>query len=106
MREFLASDRAVVMKKPGENFTVWRERAFDVEVDGRAVSGIFDRVHIELGEDGKVASAQIYDFKTDKGNVDLPERYNDQLDAYRQAVALLLGISANKVESKALRVRS
>jgi|FLOH01.1.fsa_nt_gi ATP-dependent helicase/nuclease subunit A len=106
VREFLASDRALVMKKPGENFTLWRERAFDVEVDGRAVSGIFDRVHIELGEDGKVASAQIYDFKTDKGNVDLPERYNDQLDAYRQAVALLLGISANKVESKALRVRS
>ncbi|MDA0292689.1 MAG: UvrD-helicase domain-containing protein [Verrucomicrobia bacterium] len=106
VREFLASDRAVVMTKPGENFTVWRERAFDVEVEGRAVSGIFDRVHIELGEDGQVASAQIYDFKTDQGNVDLLERYNDQLDAYRQAVALLLGISANKVESKALRVRS
>ncbi len=106
VREFLASDRALVMKKPGENFTLWRERAFDVEVGGRAVSGVFDRVHIELGEDGQVASAQIYDFKTDKGNVDLSERYNDQLDAYRQAVALLLGISANKVESKALRVRS
>ena len=106
VREFLASDRAQVMKKPGENFTLWRERAFDVEIDGRAVSGIFDRVHLELGKDGQAASAQIYDFKTDKGNVDLLERYNDQLDAYRQAAALLLGISPDKVETRPLRVRS
>ena len=106
VREFLASDRALVMKKPGENFTLWRERAFDVEVDGRAVSGVFDRVHVELGKDRKATSAQIYDFKTDKGNVDLLERYNDQLDAYRQAAALLLGISADKVEARPLRVRS
>jgi ATP-dependent exoDNAse (exonuclease V) beta subunit len=106
VREFLASDRALVMKKPGKNFTLWRERAFDVEIDGRAVSGIFDRVHLELGKDGQAASAHIYDFKTDKGNVDLRERYNDQLDAYRQAAALLLGISADKVETRPLRVRT
>ena len=106
VREFLASDRAQVMKKPGENFTLWRERAFDVEIDGRAVSGIFDRVHLELGKDGQAVSAQIYDFKTDKGNVDLLERYKDQLDAYRQAAALLLGISVDKVETRPLRVRS
>ena len=71
VREFLASERAKILKKPGENFTVWREKAFDVEVDGRPVSGIFYRVHIELGQDGKPASAQIYDFKTDKESVDL-----------------------------------
>jgi len=105
VREFLASDRALVMKKPGKNFTVWRERAFDVEVEGRAVSGIFDRVHVEFGKDGKPASAKIYDFKTDKGNVDLRERYKDQLDAYIKAAALLLGISPDKVEAEPLRVR-
>ena len=106
VREFLASDRAGVMKKPGENFTVWRETAFDVEVDGRAVSGIFDRVHVEFGKDGKPASAKIYDFKTDKGDVDLRERYKDQLDAYNKAAALLLGISPDKVKAEPLRVRS
>lgn len=105
VREFLASDRAAVMKKPGDNFTVWRERAFDVEVEGRAVSGIFDRVHVEFGKDGKPASAKIYDFKTDKGNVDLRERYKDQLDAYIKAAALLLGIPPDKVEAEPLRVR-
>jgi len=106
VREFLASDRAVVMKKPGENFTVWRERAFDVEVEGRSVSGIFDRVHIECGKDGRPASAKIYDFKTDKGNVDLRERYKDQLGAYIKAASLLLGISPAKVEAEPLRVRT
>ena len=105
VREFLASDRAAVMKKPGENFTVWRESAFDVEVEGRAVSGIFDRVHVQFGKDGKPASAKIYDFKTDKGNVDLRERYQDQLDAYSKAAALLWGISPDKIEAEPLRVR-
>jgi hypothetical protein len=105
-REFLVSDQAAFMKSPGDNVTVWRERAFDVEIDRRAVSGIFDRVHILRGKDGTVLEAQVYDFKTDKGNVDLRERYNDQLDAYRQAAALLLGISADKVETRPLRVRT
>ena len=106
VREFLASDRAKVLQKPSDNFTVWRERAFDVEVDGRAVSGIFDRVNIELGKDGKPASAQIYDFKTDRANVDLRERYKDQLEAYIKAAALLLEISPEKVEAEPLRVRT
>jgi len=106
VREFLASERAGVLKKPGGDFTVWRERAFDVEVDGRAVSGIFDRVHIENDKEGKPASAQIYDFKTDKGNVDLRERYKDQLGAYIKATALLLGISPEKVQAEPLRVRN
>lgn len=105
VREFLTSDRASVMKKPGDNFTVWRERAFDVEVEGRAVSGIFDRVHVEFDKDGTPASAKIYDFKTDKGNVDLRERYKDQLDAYIKAAALLLGISPDKVEARPIRVK-
>ena len=105
VREFLASDRAKILQKPGENFTVWRERAFDVEVEGRAVSGIFDRVHVEFGKDGKPASAKIYDFKTDKGNVDLRERYKDQLETYIKAAALLLGISTDKVEAEPIRVR-
>lgn len=106
VREFLASDRAAVMKKPGEHFALWRERAFDVEVERRAVSGIFDRVHVEFGKDGKPVSAKIYDFKTDKGNADLRERYKDQLDAYVKAAALLLGISPDKVEAEPLRVRN
>jgi len=106
VREFLASDRAVALKKPEEITLLWRERAFDVEIDGRPLSGIFDRVHIRLGQDGQPASAQIYDYKTDKGPVDLHERYKDQLDAYRRAAAFLLGISPDKVHGEPLAVRT
>ncbi len=105
VREFLASDQAKILRKPGESFTVWRERAFDVEVDGRAASGIFDRVHIETGPEGRPVSARIYDFKTDKGNVDLHERYGDQLDAYIKAASLLLGISPDRVSAEPVRIR-
>ena len=105
VREFLASDRAAVIKKPGDNFTVWREKAFDVEIDGRAVSGIFDRVHIEWGKAGQPASVRIYDFKTDKGNADLRERYKDQLEEYRRAAARLFDIDPEKVTATTIGVR-
>ena len=106
VREFMQSETASVLKNPDGPCVVWRERAFDVEIDGRHVSGIFDRVHIELGKDGKPASAHVYDFKTDKNPGDLRERYKEQLDDYTKAAALLLGISPDKVKADAVAVRS
>jgi ATP-dependent helicase/nuclease subunit A len=105
-REFLASNRAAFMKSPGDNVTVWRERAFDVEIDGRAVSGIFDRVHILRGKDGAVLEAQVYDFKTDKDPSDLREQYKDQLEDYAYAAAKLLDLPRNKVQSHPIAVRN
>ncbi|MBJ7327286.1 MAG: UvrD-helicase domain-containing protein [Chthoniobacterales bacterium] len=105
VREFLASDRAAALKKPDRNILLWRERAFDVEIEGHPLSGIFDRVQIELGQDGKPASAHVYDFKTDKGNVDLRDRYKDQLDSYIKAAALLLGMATEKVNADLLGIR-
>jgi ATP-dependent exoDNAse (exonuclease V) beta subunit len=104
-REFLVSDRAAFMKSSGDNVTVWRERAFDVEIDGRAVSGIFDRVHILRGKDGAVLEAQVYDFKTDKDPSDLHEKYKEQLEDYAHAAAKLLGLPRNNVQSHPVAVR-
>jgi len=106
VREFLASDRASALKKPEGKMLLWRERAFDVEIDGRPLSGIFDRVHIEMGADGQPIAAQIYDFKTDKGPINLRAKYKDQLDSYIEAAALLLGISKDKVKAEPLGVRA
>jgi len=103
---FLASDRAAVLKKPVGDVELWRETAFDVEVDGRPVGGIFDRVHILRGADGKPLEAQVYDFKTDKGNVDLGERYGEQLSTYAKAAAMLLGISPDKVSARVVGIRA
>ena len=106
VREFLGSDRAVALRRPEGNCIVWRERAFDVEIDGEPVSGIFDRVHLTLGADGRPVKAAIYDFKTDKSPVDLRERYRDQLDAYRKAAAALMGMAPDQVQAEPLRVRA
>ena len=77
-----------------------------MEIDGQPVSGVFDRVHLTLGADGKPVIAAIYDFKTDKSPVDLRERYRDQFDAYRKAAAVLLGIAPEKVQAEPLRIRA
>jgi len=76
------------------------------EIEGRPLGGIFDRVHIELSPDGQPAAARIYDFKTDKGPVDLHAKYKDLLDSYIAAAALLLGISKDKVQAEPLGVRA
>lgn len=106
VREFLGSDRAAALKKPEGNLLLWRERAFDVEIEGRPLSGIFDRVQIELGPDGRAVAAKVYDFKTDKGPVDLYAKYKDQLDSYAVAAAHLLGIPRDRVHAEPLGVRA
>ena len=103
--EFLASDRAAVLKKPGWPCMSWRERAFDVEIEGRSVSGIFDRVHIKLGEGGKPEEAHVYDYKTDRDTTHLRARYQGQLDMYAKAAARLLDIPIDKIETCPIAVR-
>jgi ATP-dependent exoDNAse (exonuclease V) beta subunit len=105
VRDFLQSPRAEILRKPEEKISVWRERSFDVQIAGHPVSGIFDRVHISIDGDGNPTSAQIYDFKTDKGPADLHAKYRDQLDAYIQSAALLLQIPVEKVKADPVAVR-
>ncbi len=105
VREFLASERAAALRKPDGDILLWRERAFDVEIDGRPLGGIFDRVHIGTNANGQPVSAQIYDFKTDQTGVDLSEKYRDQLDSYRAAAARLLDLPLNRITAAAVSVR-
>jgi ATP-dependent exoDNAse (exonuclease V) beta subunit len=65
----------------------WRERAFDVLLDGKWVSGIFDRVVI------RPTGAVLLEFKTDNAPpARVLERHRPQLDLYRAALAQLLGL--------------
>ena len=76
-----------------------------MEIDGRPLGGIFDRVHIGMDANGQPVSAQIYDFKTDQTGVDLSEKYRDQLDSYRAAAARLLDLPLNRITAAAVSVR-
>lgn len=92
--------------KPMKNSDVWREKAFDVMLEGKWVSGIFDRVVTQRASNDSFTSAIIYDFKTDHGTTaEIEERYAGQMSVYRQAVSKLLGLSQDSVASQILRVR-
>ena len=105
VRAFLASERASVLEKPTGQVRLWRESAFDVEVDGKPLSGVFDRLQVVYNPDGQPVSAHIYDFKTDRGPVDLREKYSTQLEAYARAAARLLGIPDDMVQAVPVAVR-
>ena len=80
---------------------VWRERAFEVVLDGAWITGIFDRVVLTRDPAGRVVAATIYDFKTDR--IDAREvektvgRYAGQLEIYQQAVARLTGLGVAQI---------
>jgi ATP-dependent helicase/nuclease subunit A len=80
---------------------VWRERRFEIVIDGIWITGVFDRVVLERGDDGRLLAATVYDFKTDRvpgneGN-NLSDRYAGQMGIYRQAAARLADLPEVKV---------
>lgn len=88
---------------------LWRERPFDVLVedgDGvkRLISGCFDRVQIYRDDRGGITRACIIDYKSNRieGTDVTPEveRYREQLESYRTALAKLLGISPNIIRCR------
>jgi ATP-dependent helicase/nuclease subunit A len=94
----LAPDLAEVWVKPSSvRADVWRERAFEIILEGVWVTGVFDRVSICYDEAGQAVRARVYDFKTDRG-VDRDfaraiARHEEQLALYRRVAAKLTGLS-------------
>jgi len=79
------------LAKPEAGVQLWRERIFDVLIEGEIVSGVFDRVHLFTYR------AEIIDFKTDKSGQDSAEIYRPQMELYRQALAKLTGLSEEAI---------
>lgn len=108
LTRFLAGPAANrIFRKPQMPCRVWRERSFDLVLDGQWFSGAFDRVRIALDSGGAPAAAVIYDFKTDRADAaELERRHGAQMAVYRRAAATLLGIQPTAVESEIVPVRS
>ncbi len=112
VRRCLENDetRAVLTKPEGETM-VWREKSFCMMLDGRMVSGTFDRVVLRRGSDDSWSAAEIIDFKTDQGVENEAglqaaiESHRSQLELYRQALARLTGLSETKVICQLLFTR-
>jgi ATP-dependent helicase/nuclease subunit A len=82
---------AEALTRPAADAQLWREKRFEIVLDGEWLTGTFDRVVFGPG-----ASARILDFKTDKFDGDslltdqLKEKaavYTDQLAIYRKVLA-------------------
>jgi ATP-dependent exoDNAse (exonuclease V) beta subunit len=90
---------------------IWRERPFDIILDGQWISGIFDRVTIEYDTRCKIRSATVLDYKTDscenKADIDrIVSMYTPQLNLYKKVLARLIDIDCDKICTQLLLVRS
>ncbi len=94
LRECLDSPAmSAIFSSPADDAELWRERAFDVVLNGERVSGVFDRV-IVAGD-----RVRIFDFKTDTASpAELKTRYAAQMNLYRRAAAKLCGVPPENVE--------
>lgn len=105
-----ASCRAA-FAKPSLHAKVWRERSFDLVMDGGDwVSGTLDRVVIDCDPLGKPTSAAIIDFKTDEVADDdalaaKVHGYQPQITLYREAVMRLTGLPAGAIRAHLLFTR-
>jgi ATP-dependent exoDNAse (exonuclease V) beta subunit len=96
-----APELAAVWTQP-EQGKVWRERAFEVVLDGAWVTGVFDRVVIERDQAGRAVRATVFDFKTDRvaGDMEVSAalaRHAGQLNLYRRVAAVLAGLGESAV---------
>jgi ATP-dependent helicase/nuclease subunit A len=96
-----ASGLAAVWKRP-DRAEAWRERAFEVVMDGAWVTGVFDRVVIERDQAAHAVRATVFDFKTDRvaGDADVAAavaRHAGQLNLYRRVAAVLTGLDVAAV---------
>ena len=80
---------------------VWRERAFEVVLDGELCSGVFDRVVLRANY------VEIVDFKTDRVQDEAEltvavERHRSQLDWYRKVLMQMSGLAADQITCRLL----
>lgn len=82
-----------VFAEPEPGARLWRERAFDVILDDKWVSGVFDRVAIGA------ETAWLWDFKTDAAATpeSLLERHSGQMRRYQRALQKLTGFPLTQI---------
>ena len=104
-----ATELADVWKKKSGG-EVWRERAFEIVLDGAWVTGVFDRVVVERDAAGRARRATVFDFKTDRVAADADlgiaaERHAAQLGVYCRVVARLTGLAERAVTGEVIFTR-
>ncbi len=96
-RACVAAPRLADVWERKAGLEVWRERVFEIVLDGAWITGVFDRVLVDRDGTGRVVSARVFDFKTERlprsGEVkDAVLRHQGQINLYRRVVAVLTGL--------------
>jgi ATP-dependent exoDNAse (exonuclease V) beta subunit len=98
-----STELAAVWRRPEtpHRVEVWREKAFEVVLDGVWLTGVFDRVLVHYDANDRAAAIWVIDFKTDgipdAGPSALVARHSMQLDLYRRVAARLTGLPLQTV---------
>lgn len=84
---------------------LWRERPFEIVLEGVWMTGVFDRVKVELDGAGGAVRATVIDFKTDRIQGDdalarAVKRHRPQLEAYRKVVARMTALPMQHVDGQ------
>lgn len=100
-RSLQSSDIRAILSRPTPEAVCWREKRFEILLNGEWLSGTFDRVMLETDR------ATILDFKTDKTDSDeaLDARvqgYRPQLETYREVLARMTGLRHDQIACKLL----
>ena len=98
------------LEKPSPGSELWREKRFELIIDGTLIRGEFDRVTLIKNSVGKIAEARILDYKTDNINSDeelmrAVLTYSPQLKLYQKALSLLVKLPAEKISLNLAFVR-
>ena len=96
---------ATLFEKPEGPATVWRERAFDLVLDGVHQSRVFDRVTVQRDPAGQPLRAVLVDFKTGplRGTAqEAAVAHRRQITIYRSALSRLLGLPPEKIQAVVL----
>jgi ATP-dependent helicase/nuclease subunit A len=90
------------LTRPRGNVTLWREKRFEVVLGERWITGIFDRVTIVRGPDGRPLRAVVLDFKSDEiaGGTrlaDSAERHRSQMSLYGSVLSRMLRLDPSRI---------
>lgn len=103
-RECLKSSEVwKALARPAGNVELWREKSFEIILDGQWISGVFDRVVISKDTSGKPVGAVILDYKSNR-DIDTEasirnkaKQYQPQMELYRLALSEILGLAADRI---------
>lgn len=107
--EKASNDVEMALTRQEGDFELWRERAYEIFINGNWESGCIDRV--VFNNRNGVIGATIYDYKTNAKRRDETEAqflsrmegtYRDQIASYRAAVSELAGIPRERIAAELL----